>query len=165
MRRASAVYGSTCGLALIAMIFAAGCSKEEQRDPKADTSATPPAQPAPAGADVLALLGGVKVGDEVEGYVVTWIGAVASDGAIRVLLEQGGRRMRLVVALYSEEPNPPVRTEKYALYYESLDHRQAAGEDDCKRVLEQLAKKIRRVEDDVPAPSGMRVRPGHAMPM
>jgi hypothetical protein len=113
----------------------------------------------PGGAEEIALLDGLSVGDTLEGYLVTWIGSVREDGAMEVLLEGGGRPMRLAVALDSKEPRPPVRTSKYALYYEGSGRTHAASEQDCLRVLEALAKRIRKVEEVVPTPSGMRPLP------
>jgi hypothetical protein len=109
----------------------------------------------PAGAGEEALLNGLRVGDVVEGYEVVWIGAVRADGGMEVRLEAGGRRMRLVVALVSETPRPPVRTEKFGLFYEASDALHAAGVEESLRVLEALAKRIRKVEGHVPVPSGM----------
>ncbi len=116
-------------------------------------------RPVAAGAGELALLDGLRVGEVVEGYEVVWIGAARADGGMEVRLEAGGRRMRLVVALLSETPRPPVRTEKYALFYEASDALHAAGVEECVRVLEALAKRIRNVEGRVPVPPGVRPLP------
>jgi len=109
----------------------------------------------PAGAGEVALLDGLRVGDVVEGYEVVWVGAARADGGMEVGLEAGGRRMRLVVALVSEAPRPPVRTERYGLFYEASDALHAAGVEESLRVLEALAKRIRKVEGRVPVPPGM----------
>lgn len=101
------------------------------------------------------MLDGLRVGDMVEGYEVVWIGAARADGGMEVRLEAGGRRMRLVVALLAETPRPPVRTEKYGLYYEASEAHHAAGLEESLRVLEALAKRIRNVEGRVPVPPGM----------
>jgi len=119
----------------------------------------------PASEDVRAVLGGLQVGDTVEGYEVTWIGAVREDGGVALRLEQGGRRMRLAMGLDTEEPRPPVRTEKYALYYEDTRRLDAASQEDCARVLESLAKRIRKVEQKLPTPAGMRALPTPAATM
>lgn len=119
----------------------------------------------PAGGDVRALLGGLQVGDSVEGYEVTWIGAVREDGGVALRLEQGGRRMRLAVALDTDHPRPPVRTERYALYYEDMTRLDTASEEDCVRVMEALAKRIRKVEKELPTPAGMRALPTPAATM
>ena len=111
------------------------------------------------------MLGGLQVGDTVEGYEVTWIGAVREDGGVALRLEQGGRRMRLAMGLDTEEPRPPVRTEKYALYYEDTRRLDAASQEDCARVLESLAKRIRKVEQKLPTPAGMRALPTPAATM
>lgn len=117
------------------------------------------------GTEEIALLDGLAVGDTLEGYVVTWIGAVRHDGAMEVRLEGGGRLMRLAVALDAAEPRPPVRTSKYALYFEGSHKTHAASEEDCLRVLAALAKRIRKVEAHVPTPSGMRSLPPRAVEM
>lgn len=115
---------------------------------------------APASAQQLALLDGLGVGDELEGYEMVWIGAVRADGGMEIRLEAGGQRMRLVIALISDTPRPPVRTEKYGLYYEGLDVTHAAGEEESLRVLEALAKRVRNVEAKVPTPAGLgQLRP------
>ena len=101
------------------------------------------------------MLDGLRVGDVVEGYEVVWMGAARADGGMEIRLEAGGRRMRLVVALVSETPRPPVRTERYGLFYEASDALHAAGVEESLRVLEALAKRIRKVEGRVPAPPGM----------
>jgi hypothetical protein len=119
----------------------------------------------PASEDVRAVLGGLQVGDTVEGYEVTWIGAVREDGGVALRLEQGGRRMRLAMGLDTDDPRPPVRTEKYALYYEKTGRLDAASEEDCARVLESLAKRIRKVEQKLPTPAGMRPLPAPAATM
>lgn len=141
-------------------LLQSNCDRAERPRSGAATSAsshvTVSSRNTPGGTEEIALLDGLSVGDVLEGYLVTWIGSVREDGAMEVRLEGGGRPMRLAVALDSKEPRPPVRTSKYALYYEASGRPHAASEQDCLRVLEALAKRIRKVEEVVPTPSGMR---------
>jgi hypothetical protein len=135
-----------------------GCHRRpDEGSPGGAVSALPTgtADRKPAGTGEEALLDGLRVGDVVEGYEVVWIGAARADGGMEVRLEAGGRRMRLVVALVSETPRPPVRTEKYGLFYEASDALHAARVEESLRVLEALANRIRKVEGRVPVPAGM----------
>lgn len=144
------------GLAVIAATTA-GCGREtrDQSAPEASMNGSP--QPVAAGASVTAMLDGLRVGDTLAKHRVTWIGDVDREGTVRVRFESGGRVVRAVIALRSERPRPPVTTSRYALFYEGLDHRNAATEEEAKLVIEALGQRVRRVEERVEAPAGMRV--------
>ncbi len=111
-----------------------------------------------AGEEVIALFGGLRQGDVIAGYTVEQIGAVRGDGGVPVRLSREGATMRLVVTLApeGEDPRPPARTDRYAVYYESGHDGVSAREQDCQRAAEELAERIRAQEGTVPVPAGMK---------
>jgi len=154
------------------MALAGGCNRSHSSGTSNESSSEiaqlHEAVHAQAGKEEHALLDGLRIGETVEGFEVVGLGAVRADGAIEIRLEANEqahgraikRSMRLAVALNSDEPLPPVRTEKYALYYEGTTipnpaTPNPASEQQCLAVLEAIAIRIRRVEADVPVPKGL----------
>ncbi|MFW5739080.1 MAG: hypothetical protein ACOC1F_01805 [Myxococcota bacterium] len=141
------------------------CRGQQEKAGAQASSASARASEAPspsvpdAGSDVMALLGGLEVGQSVAGYKVRWISGVGDDGVVRLGLERGGMRMRVALALDGGGPRPPVRAGKYALYYEGSRRLHSANPDDCLRVLEALAKRIGKVEASVAVPKGLGPMP------
>lgn len=109
------------------------------------------------------MLGGLRTGDELDGYHVTEVVGVRSDGGVTVQLVRGGAAVKLLVTIAPEddEPRAPARTEKYAVYYENVERGPSAPEEDCQRLARALARRIEAVEGTVPVPPGMK-RPRRA---
>ena len=146
---------------------AVGCDGKKGDAVKPAESAAPVTERGfePAGNQELALLDGLRVGDMVEGFKVEWIGAVGSNGAMTVRLSEAGRKLNVSIALKSTRPMPPVYTDKYAVYFDSLDASNSVGSQRALEVVEALAKRIRRVEKDMPVPPGMSVKGDYAVPI
>lgn len=146
-----------------------GCRGEAERGKEGKSAASASGaslaeQPQPAGPEVIAALGGLQVGSEIAGWKVSWVGSVDDQGQIRILAERGGEQMRLSVALDGDGPRPPARVGPYALYYEATERVHGASEEECKRVIEALAKRMSEVDAAAP-PTGLRPLPRRSMPL
>ncbi len=158
---------ASLAIALMLAFSSTACRAREQSSTReAAPASSSPVAPAvasvvvpPVGPDVRAMLGGVSVGSTVEEFGVKEIGGVRSDGAVPVRLEHEGKTVWLALTLVPEDddPRPPASTAKYAVYYESGERGKGASEEDCHRVAQAMAEKLRAVEDRVPVPAGMRV--------
>lgn len=103
------------------------------------------------------MLGGLSVGEEVDGWRVARIGAVRADGGVPIELTRGGTQMRLLVTLIPEDDDPraPAQTSRYAVYYENPERGKGASKGDSERVAQTVAGKIRAAEAMAPVPAGM----------
>ncbi|UJR84368.1 Hypothetical protein I5071_64470 [Sandaracinus amylolyticus] len=112
-------------------------------------------EPPPAPRDVIAVLDGLAVGNEIEGWTVSEIGA-PHDRRIAIELTRDEHRFRAVLAPPDAVPfEPPFRTERYVLLYEParMASDELAAERD--RVLAALRDRIARAERSVPILRGL----------
>lgn len=107
--------------------FLLGCNKAPSGSPQASASAASPANVsagapapeaplAPPDASVSALLSGLKVGDELGSARVVEVFGI-NDGRIPIHIASGTSQGWLEISLRSEEPQPPVSTEYYSVYW------------------------------------------------
>jgi len=148
-------------VAAIALVGAPGCNDNPSGGP-APASSTPRALPAPAGADISALLDGLKSGDKLAGVPVAAIGAIDSRGAIPIVLQQGDSCSVIAIAARTEEPSPPMSTRSYSLFFEGFDHRSAVPQQQLLEAMRDLASRLKKTEDKLPVPAGLKAlaRPG-----
>jgi hypothetical protein len=142
---------------LVALGVAAGaCKAGPPGGQPAPSASSPPPEPvAPATPEVTALLDGLEPGDRLEGFAVSSVGAVRSDGVVPIELEAPGKRISIVVALATASPPAPAGTEKYGVYYERAD-RSGATNDEAQRVAAAIAQRVRKTEQRVAVPPGMK---------
>jgi hypothetical protein len=121
--------------------------------------------PPPAGADVTALLNGLKAGDSVQGHAVTAIGAVNRDGSIPIIFVDQDRAILLLVAEKSDLPKAPKETGRYGIYYQGFDGLKPLPPGDTQKLMEGLEERIRKVEDKVAPPKGLGPLPRPSLPI
>jgi hypothetical protein len=103
-----------------------------------------------------AFLDGLKVGDELMGFRVAFVGAPREDGLMPIEFEQNGNFAMIVVGLITTDPLPPATTSKYAVYFERVHDKPQAKPEQASRLTEAVAARIRKVEETQPAPSGLK---------
>lgn len=137
-----------------------------QRNPGQDPATSAIHRPdVPGGGVETAFLDGMKVGDEVAGFRVAFVGAPRDDGLMLIEFEQNGTFARIVVGLLSAEPLPPAATAKYAVYFERVHDKQQATPEQASRLADAVASRIRKGEEKVPAPSGLKAMKKAGKPM
>ena len=150
---------------LVCSMAQSGCRGEGGEEQAAAKASAATREARPAGQDVIAMLGGLRVGSQLSGWRVSWIGAVDAQGLVRIVAERGGERMRLTVALDGGGPRPPATSGPYALYYEATERLNSASEQECKRAIDALAKQMSDVDAARPPPKGLRPLPRRSVTM
>ncbi|MBI5532015.1 MAG: hypothetical protein HY898_04820 [Deltaproteobacteria bacterium] len=155
--------------ALALMLLAAdtsGCCRRrgETFSPEASSAAWSRFLPPPADPEVGALLEGLKSGDSVQGYPVVAVGAVSTDGVIPIVLVKEGTGVMVKVAELSDVPPPPASSKHFGVYYETFHGLKPLPGNDVTRVVEDIAARLKRTEDKVPQPKGMKPLPRPTQP-
>lgn len=162
-----AILALRCSLTLtiaLASLGVAACNSSPQGGAPAPSASAgiPRALPAPAGAEILALLDGLAVGDKVGGVPVVAIGAIDARGTIPVVIEQGGAISVVVIAARTETPAPPVSTKSYSVFFEGFDGRNPLSQQQVLEAAKDIAARLRKTEDKLPVPPALKplARPG-----
>lgn len=161
---------SIAALAALAVATSTACKRKAEEfpiEPPTESWETfPMTLPAPE-APVTDLLEGLKAGDTLQGAKVMAVGGVSKDGGIpiNVLMEREGLQplaAQIVVHTRSEDPRPPAWSAKYAVFYHMLGPFKPPMPGDIKRMIDEVAERLKRTEDKVPMPGGMKParRPG-----
>lgn len=108
----------------------------------------------PAAPDALALLGGLKVGDELGPLTVRGI-EMSYQKNLVVRVEKGDKNAYLAIGPLSKESAPPPQaSEKYGFYSVSGNAPPPAAEDLSKALL-ALAERVKKTEGTVPVPKDL----------
>lgn len=152
-----------CSLLLALAIASAGAvccnANPQQQAPSpgpSGSAVTYRAMPAPAGAEIIALLDGLSVGQKIGGVSVAAIGAIDSRGTIPAVIEQGGAISMIVVAARTETPVPPVNTVSYSVFYERFDSRNGVPQAQLMDALRDIAARLTNTEKKLPVPAGLK---------
>ena len=111
-----------------------------------------------AGPGVRALLGGLEDGAKLGDLRVVHV-LVVWDGAIRIdTTDDEGHNQRLLVNLVGDGPLPPATSKKYAVFFGSPrpDAGPPPAGDRVGKAIEALADVLRKTEDTVAQPAGMK---------
>lgn len=134
-----------CGLG--AFVYESSSMESERETPSAKRPRAEPAGPAE-----LALVAPLELGSDLDGWEVSYIGAV-TEGRLPLAVAHEGRKLGLEVVLSSDDgPEPAAATRRFHVYYRS---RGAIPEDGAKLAL-ALARVLAK-NGAVDAPPGMTV--------
>ena len=137
---------------LFVLLAQSACGKSViDDDPSGPVTQAPPASQAQVDA-----LGGLRDGDTLGPARVIRVAEIYR-GMMPVEVEVAGARSTLTVCLFSEQgPAPPVRTERYAIYWGSgSPGTKSVPNDALMATTEALAARIRKVEATVTPPKGV----------
>jgi hypothetical protein len=152
--------GKSAAVALLVFALAAAsgaCRDQGKTSPtSAAASTAAPPHELPAGQDVLDLLGGLAVGQVIEGFEIKRIGAVRADGLIPIEVQNVRGLVLLVVGLAPSETPAPAETDKYCVYWLRAGDHPAPPDDQVRLLAKAIAERIEKVEDKVPTPKGMK---------
>ncbi|MFT3769682.1 MAG: hypothetical protein QM820_29955 [Minicystis sp.] len=140
---------AACALALVPV-------RTQQSKGQAPSAAPPPPveEVKLAGAEVIALLDGLREGDDLAGFRVRRVRA-PRDRIVAVEVEKDGTEISLTVAARGVVPhNAPRSTAQYDLFYDQHRDR-AVPFETIAAPLGALGDRIARVEARVPRPPGM----------
>lgn len=139
--------------ALLLSLTLAACGKSVIEEDATGPVSGPP--PAATPAQVQAF-DGLRVGDALATAKVVRLDAVER-GMMPVVIEANGGRGRFDVCLFSDAaPGPPVRTDRYAIYFTSGDKGvPPIPPEVLTAAAEALAARLRKAEGTVPAPPGV----------
>ncbi|HEX8795349.1 MAG TPA: hypothetical protein VF765_30580 [Polyangiaceae bacterium] len=109
-----------------------------------------------AGADVSALLGGLRPGDALGTWTVEYL-AAPRDRVLRIDVRQGMFSLPLFVArLDAAPPWPPRTTSRYCIFYGlPAPPVEPVPTEEVDDALGALAERILQTEDEVPVPAGL----------
>ena len=107
-----------------------------------------------AGAEVLALLDGLKAGDLLGPAKVVHVGAV-THGSVVIDVEEGTQRGGIFFVKLGGGPLPPASSDRYAVYYRNSKAPNAIPAAALRTVCTSLADRLRGTEARVPPPSGL----------
>jgi hypothetical protein len=130
----------------------AGCPAE----PSGEPDQVPQPQLQLPASDVVALLGGLEIGERIAGWEVLGFDGPRED-AVRIELGRDQQRFAIMVARLGVRPElPPVTTERYAVYYGHAHPPETRIPDGAIRaVTHAFGRRIRGTEHDVPVPAGL----------
>lgn len=153
-RKVARIVGVVAGLALVGLFVSASRTRTAPDAAKSAAVSAIDAPPLPpASADVIALLGGLRVGDDVAGCKVASITAPQA-GTVFVFVRQGdGQFATGIVRKGTSKSLPPVTTDSYELGYGQVQGSPRA--DALPAVTEAIANRLRATEKTVPVPAGM----------
>ena len=122
--------------------------------PTGSASSTPPV---PASPEVIALLDGLKVGDDVAGWKVTFIFLPSSGPkTVTIGFEKAETRFSVSVAADgSLQFQTTYTTEKYALFYPTIDEGDAGTPEDKLAVVKAIQARVAKTEKTIPKPDAL----------
>jgi hypothetical protein len=131
-------------------------------DPRPEPRPAQPPQPPAgdqfphAGLDVIALLDGLRAGDDLAGCTVLTI-ASPKEGQVAVDMQKADGLFAVSVAAKKAERDrlPPVETAQYNVFIGHVRGTTPPSRDVMSKAAEALAERIRRREGQVPRPAGM----------
>ncbi|EYF08133.1 hypothetical protein [Chondromyces apiculatus] len=152
--------GRAVFVASIALGSGAGLGTLITRPPSSEAAGEAPPAPVPAGAAERAILAPLAEGASLGDFEVLDIQAVNAEGAVRLHCVRDRAKVRLDVALVTEDgPEPPAFTDRYAVFY-SLKN---ASPEDGERLARALAEILKKNES-APTPPGMKPFTPKALP-
>lgn len=147
------VVGVAGAVALVALYFAGSRSESTDQSPTASASPSglPPSHPGPA--DLIALLDGLRVGDDVSGWKVHSIDPPA-DGVAWVSMRRDDAVFGVgIVRKGTSKAPPPIVLDAYEIGYGRVTS--GLPGDAMAGVAQAIADRVRKTEKSVPVPAGM----------
>ena len=151
--------------ACVAVSLALGaCNRKVEHFEPEPAPLWPRQLPPPCDKPITDLLDGLKPGDSVGGASVVAIGKLNEQGVIPIVFVRQQEAATIVVARNSEQsPLPPASSVRYSVYYQRFAELPLLPADVLQSLIDQVVERLKRTEDKVPAPDGIRAlpTPGH----
>jgi hypothetical protein len=120
--------------------------------------------PAPADKEVTDLLEGLKAGESIQGYPVAAVGAVTPEGVIPIVFIKDGQGATIKIAQRTDVPSPPANSRHFGVFFEPFDGMKPLPSADLMNLVNSIADRLKRTEDKVPQPKGMKPLPRPSQP-